>query len=230
MARNANAEKPPRKSASAKKTARVGRPRGNNRDARLEKILAVARKNFAEKGYEQTTFKDIGHDAGMTRTALYSYFDSKADLYLATLIDIHAQFLPDFLRTMEECKTLRERFKRIVMASTAAHARDSTITGFLSALPIEIRRHPELNTVLHKQNNMAYRAMAAMFDEARRNGEIATNASTVNLVSAFFGGAIGVGLFQYGMQAYSAHTPSLTKSMSIFVSMSEGNVFATRKK
>src|SRR3990167_568026 len=55
MARIANAEKPPRKSASAKKTARVGRPRGNNRDARLEKILTVARKNFAEKGYEQTT-------------------------------------------------------------------------------------------------------------------------------------------------------------------------------
>jgi AcrR family transcriptional regulator len=179
-------------------------------------------------GYEQTTFKDIGHAAGMTRTALYSYFDTKADLYLATLIDIHEEFLPDFLRTMEECKTLRERFKRIVMSSTAAHARDSNITGFLSALPIEIRRHPELNAVVRKHNTMAYQAMAAMFDEAKRNGEISTNASTVNLVSAFFGGALGVGLFHYGMQAYSTHTPSLNKALSVYVSMSEGKIFAAR--
>jgi len=150
----------------------------------------VARRHFAEKGFAQTTFIGIGHDAGMTHTALYSYFDSKADLYLATLIDTQAQFLPDFLRTMEECNTLRERFKRIVMTTTTAHARDSSITGFLSALPIEIRRHPELNTALLQQNNAVYQVMATMFDDAKRNGEIATNAGTINLVSAFFGGTV----------------------------------------
>ena len=222
MSRSADA---PRKSTGSGKPRQVGRPRGKTRDDQLEKILAVARKHFAERGYEQTTFNAIGLEAGMTRTALYSYFDSKAKLYLATLIDIHNEFLPDFLRTLKECKTLRERFKRIVMASTAAHARDSNITGFLSAMPIEIRRHPELREVLLPQNTMTYKAMAAMFDDARRNGEISSKASTDNLVSAFFGGAIGVNLFHYGMQAYSAQTPSLNKAMSVFVSMGEGKIF-----
>jgi AcrR family transcriptional regulator len=214
------AEKPPRKSSSTRKPAPVGRPPGRNRDARLTTILAVARKHFAEKGFAQTTFIGIGHDAGMTHTALYSYFDSKADLYLATLIDTQAQFLPDFLRTMEECKTLRERFKRIAMTTSTAHARDSSITGFLSALPIEIRRHPELNTALLQQNNAVYQVMASMFDEAKHNGEISTNASTINLVSAFFGGTVGVALFQYGLQA-----PSMTDAMNVFLEMIEGNIF-----
>ncbi len=222
MARSAHDEKLPLKTASVRKPAPVGRPRGKNRDARLATILSVARKHFAEKGFAQTTFIGIGHDAGMTHTALYSYFASKADLYLATLIDIQTQFLPDFLRTMEECKTLRERFKRIIMTTSTAHERDSSITGFLSTLPIEIRRHPELNTALLQRNNIVYQTIAAMFDEAKRNGEIATNASTINLVSAFFGGTVGVALIQYGLQA-----PSLTEAMAVFIAMIEGEIFTT---
>lgn len=218
----------PRKSA-VRKARRPGRPPGKTRDAQLGIILAVARRHFAERGYESTTFKDIGLDAGMTRTALYSYFDTKAALYLATLKDIHNEFLPDFMKTMAECKTLRERFKRIVMSSCAAHARDSNITGFLFAMPLEMRRHPELVEVLRERNTIAYRAMAAIFEEARANGEIRSKASTVDLVAAFFGGAIGVGLLHYGAQAYSAQPPSLTRLMSVFVTMSEGKIFAPNK-
>ena len=216
----------PRKPSAAKKVRRVGRPPGKACDGEVGMILAVSRRHFAERGYESTTFKDIGLEAGMTRTALYSYFDTKAALYLATLEDIHSEFMPEFLQTMAECKTLKERFKRIVMSSCAAHARDSNITGFLSALPLEMRRHPELVEVLRERNNIAYRAMAAIFEEARANGEIKSKASTVNLVAAFFGGAVGVGLLHYGAQAYSAQPPSLTKAMSVFVTMSEGNIFA----
>lgn len=217
----------PRKPA-VKKARRLGRPPGKTRDAQLGIILAVARKHFAERGYESATFKDIGLDAGMTRTALYSYFDTKAALYLATLKDIHNEFLPEFTKTMAECKTLRERFKRIVMSSCAAHARDSNITGFLFAMPLEMRRHPELVDVLREQNVVAYRAMAAIFEEARANGEIRSKANTVDLVAAFFGGAVGVGLLHYGAQAYSTQPPSLSKVMSVFVTMSEGRIFAPK--
>ena len=198
----------------------VGRPKGQNRDAMLAKILTVARRHFAEKGYAQTTFIGIGQDADISHTAVYSYFDSKANLYLATLIATQEQFLPDFKRAMVDCKTLRERFHRLIMVSSAAHAKDNSITGFLSALPIEIRRHPELNSVVRQQNDSVFKTMSAMFDEAKQSGEIATNASTINLVSAFFGGTVGVALFEYGM-----HATSLTDAMSVFIDMIEGDVF-----
>lgn len=217
------------KSTRSPKRRPVGRPPGKTRDARLKKILAVARRHFAQKGFEETTFEGVSRDAGMTRTALYSYFTSKADLYLATLKDIHEEFLPDFRRALEECATLRERFRRLVMASTAAHARDSSITGFLSALPLDIRRHPELGAAVHDYNREAYGMMTAMFEEAKRSGEISSAASAADLVSAFFGGALGVGLFQYGMEAYSPQAPSLAKAMSVFASMSEGKIFTPRR-
>lgn len=201
----------------------VGRPRGKNRDAMLASILEVARRHFAEKGFAQTTLVGIGHEAGMTHTALYSYFDSKADLYLATLVDAEAQFLPEFTDAMKKCGTLRERFRRIAQASVAAYARDPSVSGFLAALPIEMRRHPELNAALEQQNSAVYRFMSSLFDEAKRNSEIATNASTINLASAFFGGMAGVVLFQLGAQA-----PSLADAMEAFLAMIDGEIFDDR--
>lgn len=198
----------------------VGRPKGQNRDAMLATILTIARRHFAEKGYAQTTYIGIAQDAGISHTAIYSYYESKADLYLATLIATQEQFLPDFIQAMEETETLRERFHRLMMISAKAHAQDDSITGFLSGVPIEMRRHPELNTALSQQNDAVFAMMATMFDEAKKSGELATNASTINLVSAFFGGTIGVALFEYGVQV-----TSLTEAMSVFIDMIEGNIY-----
>ncbi len=197
------------------KTARVGRPRGSNKEARIARILVVARQQFAEKGFSQTTFKDVGRGAGMTHAALYSYFSSKVELYVATLVDTQGVLLPEYLRAIEEGKTLRERFRRILMASAAAADRDSTVTGFLAAVPIEIRRHPELLAEIQKRDkNGVYQALIMMFEDAKRNGELNPALSTENLVSAFFGGALGVSLFHYGM-----HSTHLTDAMSIFATL-----------
>ena len=202
------------KAAVVRKPARVGRPPGSNKEAKLARILSVARKQFAEKGFSQTTFKDVGREAGMTHAALYSYFASKIELYVATLIDTQGVLLPEYLRAIEECSTLRERFKRILMASAAASNRDATVTGFLAAVPIEIRRHPELLSELLKHNNGVYQALIDMFEDAKRNGELNSALTTENLISAFFGGALGVSLFHYGM-----HSTQLTDAMTIFATL-----------
>lgn len=197
---------------SAQKKARVGRPRGSNKEANLAQILQAARRLFAEKGYSQTTFKDVGREVGMTHAALYSYFSSKMELYAATLTDAQSVLLPDYLHALEACSTLRERFQRILTASASAADRDPTVTGFLAAVPIEIRRHPELTAELSKQNNGIYQALVSMFEDAKRQGELNTSLSTENLIVAFFGGALGVSLFHYGLHAQTR----LTDAMAIF--------------
>jgi len=202
----------------AQKTARVGRPRGSNKEAKLAQILQAARRQFAEKGYSQTTFKDVGREVGMTHAALYSYFSSKLELYAATLTDAQSVLLPEYLHALEACSTLRERFQRILMASAKASDRDPTVTGFLAAVPIETRRHPELLIELSKQNNGIYQALVSMFEDAKRQGELNPSLSTENLIVAFFGGALGVSLFHYGL-----HTSTrLADAMMIFSMMIDG--------
>lgn len=45
------------------------------------KILEVAQKLFAEKGYEHTTIQDIVNGLGMSKGAVYHHFKSKEDIY-----------------------------------------------------------------------------------------------------------------------------------------------------
>lgn len=209
-------DRPARTSAGNKSVpGKVGRPRGSNKEVKLAQILLAARRQFAEKGYAQTTFKDVGRAVGMTHAALYSYFDSKLELYAATLVDAQSVLLPDYLQAMEECTTLRERFGRILMASARAADEDPTVTGFLAAVPIEMRRHPELLAELLKQNNGLYLALTGMFEDAKQQGELNPALSTENLIAAFFGGALGVSLFHYGMHSATR----LTDAMNIFATL-----------
>ncbi|KQY57215.1 MULTISPECIES: TetR/AcrR family transcriptional regulator [unclassified Nocardioides] len=53
--------------------------------SRKEAILAVATRLFNENGYQSVTMDDIGAEVGITSTAVYKYYPSKADLLSATI-------------------------------------------------------------------------------------------------------------------------------------------------
>lgn len=207
-----------------KPAAPVGRPRGSNKEDTVARLLPAARQLFAEKGYAQTTFKDVGRAIGISHAALYSYFPAKLDLYLATLADTQALLLPSYLNAIATGETLRERIVGVLLASADAHDRDSSITGLLAAVPIEIRRHPELNAALVGQNNDVMDALKNIFAQAKHSGEIQTEASLDNLVTAFLGGGVGVALFQYGLQ----NSGSLREAMDVYVAMIEGLIFSVK--
>ena len=50
-----------------------------------ERMLLAGIRQFAERGYQETSLTDIGSAAGVTGPNLYQYFDSKAALLLAVI-------------------------------------------------------------------------------------------------------------------------------------------------
>lgn len=210
----------PANSSAPSKNPQPGRPVGSRREDTLARVLPAARRLFAEKGFAQTTFKDVAAAVGLTHAALYPYFSNKVELYLATLDDTQALLLPDYLHAISEGKNLREQIAGVLMASAAAHDRDSSVTGFLAAVPIEIRRHPELAEPLAARHDVIYSALEAMFEAARQSGELRLQATTAELISAFLGGGVGVALFQYGVAA-----AELSGAMDVFVKVLSGEAF-----
>ncbi|WP_313240923.1 TetR/AcrR family transcriptional regulator [Stutzerimonas kunmingensis] len=53
----------------------------DQRDRTRSRILESASRLFADKGYEQVCIDDLMADAGLTRGAFYSHFQTKAELY-----------------------------------------------------------------------------------------------------------------------------------------------------
>ena len=52
------------------------------------RITAAVMRCVAEKGYAQTTIREIARSAGLTSGSLYHYFPTKADMLEATLAEI----------------------------------------------------------------------------------------------------------------------------------------------
>lgn len=51
-------------------------------EARLDSIARAAREVFAESGYASASMREIAERAGITKSSLYEYFDSKKALHL----------------------------------------------------------------------------------------------------------------------------------------------------
>lgn len=203
---------------------RIGRPKGSSKEETLPKLLTEARRLFAEQGYAQTTFKDIGRAMGLSHAALYAYFPSKKELYLATVADAQAMLLPYYIEAFEKESTLKERICYILLATAKEHDKDSSITGLLAAVPIEMRRHEELYEALADGNNLLMQSLETIFEQAKDNKEICIEASASDLVAALFGGGVGVALFQYGLKQ-----ANLTRTMEIFTALINAKFFHSDK-
>src|SRR3989454_10778877 len=125
------------------------------------RILDVANKVFAEKGYHEATMDDIARRLGVSKGAIYLYFSSKEDLFEAM------------------CKTAPQAFKEILYSSFGDEANpiqsatqffDKMLTASASnpGLSFEIlseaSRNPTLKRIL-KQNHAEYEEVLTGFLE-----------------------------------------------------------------
>ena len=58
----------------------------------LQKILDVANKEFLQKGFKDSSLREIVKKAGVTTGAFYGYFKSKEELFDA-LVKEHADYI-----------------------------------------------------------------------------------------------------------------------------------------
>ena len=74
------------------------------------KLIAAARKAFAEKGYAASSMDDLTAEAGLTRGALYHNFGDKKGLLQAVVDQIDAEMLARTRAASRQAETLWLRF------------------------------------------------------------------------------------------------------------------------
>jgi AcrR family transcriptional regulator len=108
-------------------------------------LLRAGREVFSERGYDRTTPALVAAGAGLTRTAFYRYFDSKAELYRALIDDANANVIDElFGAGMESIPDPAARVARLFRVSARFNADDRSYGRFLTTLVIEGFRNPEL--------------------------------------------------------------------------------------
>src|SRR5688572_18968372 len=97
-----------------KKARKLGRPPATSSVETRQRILDVARRLFAELGWEVTTNKQVADEAGVTSAAIYHYFDSKLDMFLAVYDDAQDLITSRFLEATDPHDTFAAQFAAVL--------------------------------------------------------------------------------------------------------------------
>ena len=89
-------------------------------NTRREELLAIAGRLFAERGFRNTTVRDIADAAGILSGSLYHHFDSKESMVDELLDTFQQQWFTQYDEILAGDRTPRAKLDAVVRASFAA--------------------------------------------------------------------------------------------------------------
>ncbi len=78
-------------------------------------LIEVARQLFASKGFDGTTMNEIAHNSGKGRRTLYTYFKSKADIFMAAVNQETSRIIEHVEDILELDLPADEKLKRYIL-------------------------------------------------------------------------------------------------------------------
>jgi AcrR family transcriptional regulator len=199
-----------------------GRPPGATRDVTRARVLRAARDAFAQSGYAGTTNADIAARAGVTAAALYQYFDSKTALYMAANEDAQSELVARFREAVAGEPPLREALRALLLASSELHQRDLSLSAFLSAVPVEIKRHADIAAGMAAQPSEVLAIVVDVVERGVKRRELAPSKAD-DVVAMFIACTMGISL--YGASIDSAAVPG---AVGALVALIDGALFKAK--
>lgn len=157
----------PRESAK-----RLGRPPDTDSADTRRMILRIARETFSVLGYEVATNREIASRSGVTPGALYHYFGSKMDLYLAVHEDTQDLVYSRFSEAIVGRHTFVDQFTAVLDVAHEMNRTDHSVARFLGAVRVDVRRHPEMRVSVEPRSRQRERFFADMVEVGVSTGEI----------------------------------------------------------
>ena len=108
------------------------------------RILKAALSLFAEKGYAQTTIKDLAHKAKVGEGTIFRYFHSKEDILREIATKGWIEILTDLLTELSEMKS----YKAIASMMRKRMLRFQENHDLLRVCFLEVQFHPELREII----------------------------------------------------------------------------------
>ena len=151
-----------------------GQPKWRRRkDARPGEIVAAALAVFAEKGFAAARLDDIAARAGVSKGALYLYFETKQDLFAAVVRDAIG---PNVATVEAAASAIELPFPQIaqILVGRAAEMLSSSQIGAVAKMVIaESRNFPDLAKVWHDEVvSRVLGVLTSLIVKAQARGEV----------------------------------------------------------
>lgn len=153
-------------------TKRLGRPPATDSADTRRRILDIARTSFAAGGYDSSTNRDLAALVGITAGALYHYFGSKLDLYVAVHDDLQQRIYGQFNQATDRAVGFIGKFEAVLDTAHALNKEDPSLAAFLGVVRTDMRRHPEIREKLGAHSDRRDEFFVRLVDAGVKTGEI----------------------------------------------------------
>jgi len=202
-------------SDAATRTRKVGRPAAAESAETRARLLRAARERFAAGGYRRTSNLEIAEAAGVTPTALYHYFASKADLFAAAHDAALAVLLDAYREASTRSEDPVERLCALVEANVALNRAHPGLAEFLAVAPLEARRHPELAPKLGARGDEVSGLLREILEAGVRAGRLPRDLGVDAAVTLLTAASFGLAWIHGVLPAPEAHEAALRAFQSL---------------
>lgn len=138
--------------------------RQRRKEARPAEMIEAALSLFAEKGFTATRLEDVAQRAGVSKAALYWYFDNKEALFRAVIETAVVPLLALGEATLAEFSQDPEALLRALLRGWWDHVGSTRLAGIPKLLLTEGSNFPELaafhyQTVIVRWHQMVHQAL-----------------------------------------------------------------------
>ena len=158
--------------------------RERQRQMREDAILEAANRLLAEKGYQGMTMDDLANRVGIAKGSLYQHFKSKEELIGVALVSFMDR-ISEYIETLQSTQPAIERIKLT--------CRKALILRFQGGFPdiLSVKSLPKESLTSQPaytaSANRLMRALAGLFDAAKKQGDVAPDIPTEVLVYTAIG-------------------------------------------
>jgi AcrR family transcriptional regulator len=158
---------------------RLGRPPATDSAETRRRILDSARAAFAAGGYDSVTNRTLAAEVGLTAGALYHYFGSKLDLYVAVHDDVQQRVYGRFNAAADSATGFVDKFERVLETAREMNGEDPTLAAFVGVVRADMRRHPEIHQLLREHSKRRDDFFVRLVDAGLSTGEISRRHRTM---------------------------------------------------
>lgn len=151
---------------------KLGRPTSCDAVETRTRLLTEARRSFANNGFDATTNREIAVAVGITTGAIYHYFPSKLDLYVAVYAEVQELVYSAFEKASNDDCPFVEKFSAILDSLIDLNAADPSLTSFVVGVAGESQRHPELLVAIKPFRARSNKFLQQLCQDAVANGQI----------------------------------------------------------
>jgi AcrR family transcriptional regulator len=158
-------------------------PRLPARERRL-RIIEAARSVFATAGYANVGTADLAKAAGVSEPALYRYFNSKRDLFIACLGSAGERLVELWQRTAAEVDDPLEILRSVALGYYD-HARSRSDFMRLQFRALAESDNPEVQEALRGNFRFLIRFLTDALEEGKRRGVVSEDVDSATVAWQF---------------------------------------------